>query len=47
VGGKQVALQVGIRLLRGVEAVKHFDVLVADEELLRLRTGDRVQNGAL
>jgi hypothetical protein len=36
-----VAPNVGIRLLRRIEAVKHLDVLVADEQLLRLCTGDR------
>jgi hypothetical protein len=47
VRGKQPDRQLGIRLLCRVEAVKHLDVLVADEQLLRFRTGDRVEKRRL
>src|SRR6185503_14725734 len=45
VGGVQVTLQVGVRLLRCLEAVQYLDVVVADEQLLRSRAGDRVEEG--
>ena len=42
-GGEEFAAQVRAGLLGGLEAVEDLDVLVADEQLLGLRTGNRVE----
>lgn len=47
IGGEQLALQVGVCVFFGVEAVQHPHVLPAHQQFLRLRAVDGVEERRL